>query len=81
MALSEGKGKYLGLPYLVGHSKKEIFNYIRERAGKNSLGWKEKYLSPAGKEVLIKSVLQYIPTYAMSVSFFFPNLFMRRLLP
>ena len=28
--------------------------------------WKEKFLSTAGREILIKSVVQAIPTYVMS---------------
>ena len=30
-------------------------------------GWKAKLLSQAGKEVMIKKVIQSIPTYSMSV--------------
>ena len=30
-------------------------------------GWKEKLLNPAGKEVLIKVVIQTIPSYTMSI--------------
>lgn len=67
MQVSSGVGKYLGLPYLIGRSKTEVFAYLKERVWKKTHGWKEKLLSKRGKEILIKSVLQAIPTYAMSV--------------
>ena len=58
--------KYLGLPPILGRSKKLAFNEIKDRIFRRLQGWKEKFLSQAGREILIKAVIQAIPTYAMS---------------
>lgn len=57
--------KYLGLPTEMGRPKKEVFSWLRERVWKKVEGYENKLLSKAGKEVLIKSVIQAIPTYVM----------------
>ena len=57
--------KYLGLPSFVGRGKKASFNYIKERVWRKIQGWEVKLLSQAGRKVLIKSVIQAIPTYTM----------------
>ena len=59
--------KYLGLPPIIGRSKRRAFEEIKNRVGKKVGGWKEKLLSQARKEILIKAIAQAIPTYAMSV--------------
>ena len=59
--------KYLGPLALVGLEKKQSFIYIKERIFKKKFqSWKEKLLSQADREVLIKSVIQAILTYSMS---------------
>ena len=58
--------KYLGLPAMIGRSKRAIFNNLKERIVQRLKGWKEKFLSKARREVLIKSIAQSIPTYAMN---------------
>ena len=58
--------KYLGLPSLVGKEKLTCFSQIKERVWSKIKGWKEKLLSPAGREILIKAVVQAIPTYIMN---------------
>ena len=57
--------KYLGMPSFVGRAKKETFSYIRERVWHKIQGWKEKLLSQAGREILIKAVIQAMPTFTM----------------
>jgi ribonuclease HI len=62
-----GTGKYLGLPSMVGRSKKATFNFIKDRVWRKINSWSSKSLSKAGREVLIKSVLQAIPSYVMGI--------------
>lgn len=50
-----------------GRSKVSTFREVQERVSKRVMGWKEKHISKAGREVLIKTVAQAIPTYAMSI--------------
>ena len=59
--------KYLILPSFVGRQKKACFNQIKERIWNKMQGWKERLLSQAEKEVMIKAVIQSIPTYSMNV--------------
>jgi hypothetical protein len=58
---------YLGLPALVGKSRIAAFQSIKERIWKRLQDWKLKFLSQAGKEILLKAVIQAIPTYSMGV--------------
>lgn len=55
----------LGLPSLVGRSKKLVFGYLKERASQRTQGWSKKPMSRARKTVLIKNVAQTIPAYSM----------------
>jgi hypothetical protein len=59
--------KYLGLPSFVGKSRKLAFHDIIDKVAQRLRNWKVKFLSQAKKEVLLKAVIQAIPTYCMGV--------------
>lgn len=61
----EKHDKYMGLFSVVGQSRREAFTSLKDRVWQQIQGYEEKLLSQAGKEVLVKSVLQAISTYAM----------------
>lgn len=58
--------KYLGMPAVVGRSKKKVFGFLKDRIWDRIHWWSERDFSLARREVLIKAVLQAIPTYVMS---------------
>ena len=57
---------YLGLPFLVCRSKRNTFYRLKQRVSNKLARWKEKLLSNAGKEILIKAVTEVVPSYTMS---------------
>ena len=57
---------------MIGKSKKSTFAQQKHKIAFKLAGRKEKLLSNAGKEVLIKAVAQAVPSYSMSF-FKLPN--------
>ncbi|KAK4393460.1 hypothetical protein Sango_1816800 [Sesamum angolense] len=57
----EKQAAYLGLPTRARH----LFDNHQDRIWQKITGWNDKLLSQAGKEILIKAVLQAVPSYAM----------------
>lgn len=61
-----GLGKYLGLPEHFGRKKRDIFASILDRIRQKAHRWTYRFLSGAGKQVLLKAVLAAMPSYTMS---------------
>ncbi|GJN37127.1 hypothetical protein PR202_gb26052 [Eleusine coracana subsp. coracana] len=58
--------KYLGLPTALGRSTKEAFEYMPSKIKGLVGSWSGRAASCAGREVLLKSKAQAIPTYPIS---------------
>ena len=61
-----GIGKYLGLPEHFGRKKRDIFASIVDRIRQKAFSWTSRFLSGAGKQVLLEAVLSAMPCYAIS---------------
>ncbi|XP_057997941.1 uncharacterized protein LOC110671428 [Hevea brasiliensis] len=66
MQNSGNLAKYLGLPIAWGKSKSQVLSFLNDRVIQKLQGWKCRYLSQAGKEILIKVVIQSVPSNVMS---------------
>ncbi|KAL5565174.1 hypothetical protein UlMin_028338 [Ulmus minor] len=64
--LVECHDKYLGLSTFAGRCKRELFSFIKSIVWSKVKGWNSSMFSQAGKETLIKVVLQAIMSYVMS---------------
>ena len=49
------QGKYLGLPMVVSRTKQQIFGFVKTTIQQRMLKWKNRFLSTAGKEIMLKS--------------------------
>ena len=58
--------RYLGLPTAVGRITSGTFDHINERCRKMMNGWSEKNMACSGREILLKTIIQAIPTFSMS---------------
>jgi hypothetical protein len=54
------------MPTQIGQSKQTKFKFIMDKVKGKLKGWKEIFLSFAGRSVLISAVIQALPTYIMS---------------
>ncbi|GLT49358.1 hypothetical protein SLA2020_229210 [Shorea laevis] len=63
--LTNDLGIYLGVPIIHGRFKASSYKYILEKMQIKLAGWKQNFLSLAGRRTLVQSVTSSIPTYTM----------------
>lgn len=79
--LTKDLGKYLGAPMLHGRVTRQTYKDLLSRVQARLASWENKYLSMAGRVILIQSVLSTLSNYLMQTvylpSFSFLTLYMR----
>ncbi|XP_060969704.1 uncharacterized protein LOC133036942 [Cannabis sativa] len=67
MSMADERSTYLGLPCTMGRNEDAILGFLKEKMQKRIRSWEGRLLLKAGREILLKTVAQALPTYAMSV--------------
>lgn len=57
--------KYFGILSVWEKTKYQALAYVREKMCRKVQGWSRSFLSQAGREVMIKAVINAIPTFLM----------------
>jgi hypothetical protein len=65
--ISSFPGKYLGLPLHTPKLRRIDVQPLIDKIGARLPGWKGKFLSSAGRETLVKSVLSSQPIYHLTI--------------
>ncbi|VFQ96003.1 unnamed protein product [Cuscuta campestris] len=60
---------YLGCPIYHGRKRIHYFDPVLKKMRDKCCAWMGRYLSPGGKAIMIKSVLQAIPTHLLAAHF------------
>lgn len=67
MLEADDQTKYLGLPNILGRNKSAILGFLKDKVNAKVRSWDNKTVSKSGKEILIRSVAQSLPAFAMNV--------------
>lgn len=71
---------YLGMPLPFGTSKTKLFQFLLATFQNKIQNWRARFLSKAGRTVMIKSVLQSLPLHVMNC-YKLPLTFCKKLCP
>ena len=61
-------GPYLGTPIFTIRRTTSSYQYLVDKIRTKIEGWQTKYLNMAGRATLIKSIVSFIPIYAMQTT-------------
>lgn len=67
MPEADDRTKYLGLPNILGKNKSSVLGYLKGKVAERIRSWDGKSISRSGKEILVKSIAQTLPSFAMNV--------------
>ena len=62
------RDRYLGTPAINGRMYSGLYQLLLDWIGERMEGWKTKYLSYAGRIILVQSILTTLPLYPMQSS-------------